>query len=251
MQGIKNKEADGLSRAYDTGLVKCDDQISNRHPALENLGATPIEGDALKLEEYLDKCDGYIQHDWPKLLEQYKIENCDNVNLENVNTKIENEIGYVHRLAEAKTNLHSDKVTIKQERNRKIQDQADNLENETEIEQNLETTDSKFKVAYYNVSLIAINNSCFSYPSFLALQNDDEFCHSKTELVERNDIRTINQGFLGKRGLLMKKSTTADGQVYYTVCILRALVPSLLSSTHENLLIGHLGKEKYLLTLRR
>ncbi len=38
-QGVKNKAADGLSRAYDTGLIKCDDQVSNRHPALEYLGA--------------------------------------------------------------------------------------------------------------------------------------------------------------------------------------------------------------------
>jgi hypothetical protein len=117
VQGTKNKAADGLSRAYDTGLVKCDDQVSNRHPALEYLGAPPIKGGAMKLEKYLDECENYIQQDWPKLLEQYKIENCANVNLENVSTKIENEIGYVHRLAEATTHLHSDRVTAKQERN--------------------------------------------------------------------------------------------------------------------------------------
>jgi hypothetical protein len=154
-------------------------------------------------------------------------------------------------LAEATTHLHSDKVTIKQEQNQKIQDQEKDSEKETENEQDLETTDSGFKLAYYNVRLVAINNSCFSYPSFLALQEDDEFCNSKMQLVERNDIRVINQGFLKKRGLLIKKSTTVDGQVYYTVCIPRSLVPSLLSSTHGNLLSGHLGKEKYFLTMRR
>jgi len=46
VQGVKNKAADGLSRAHDTGLIKCDDQVTNKHPALEYLGA---KGPMIKL----------------------------------------------------------------------------------------------------------------------------------------------------------------------------------------------------------
>ena len=49
----------------------------------------------------------------------------------------------------------------------------------------------------------------------------------------------------------MRKFTTNEGQVYYTVCIPEALVPALLNATHGNLLSGHLGKEKFYLTLKK
>jgi hypothetical protein len=49
----------------------------------------------------------------------------------------------------------------------------------------------------------------------------------------------------------MRKFTTSDGQVYYTVCIPVALIPALLTATHGNLLSGHLGKEKFYLTLKK
>ncbi len=37
VKGTQNKAADGLSRAYDDGLVKYDDLITARHPALNKL----------------------------------------------------------------------------------------------------------------------------------------------------------------------------------------------------------------------
>ncbi len=89
------------------------------------------------------------------------------------------------------------------------------------------------------------------YRSFLALQEDDEFCQEKLELVRKNDLKIIRQGFLKKKGLLMRKFTTSDGQVYYTVCIPRVIVPALLNATHGNLMSGHLGKEKFYVTLRK
>jgi hypothetical protein len=140
---------------------------------------------------------------------------------------------------------------IKQLQNLKKKEFEEPFENEDENAKDLGTTDSKFKLAYYNIRTIAINNSCFTYSSFLALQKDDEFCQAKRELVEKNDIKTINQGYLKKRGLLMRKFTTRDGQVYYTVCSPMVLVPALLNATHGNLINGLLGKEKYCLTLRR
>jgi hypothetical protein len=251
VQGVKNKAADGLSRAYDTGLIKCDDQVSNRHPALEYLGAPPIRGASMKLESYLEECGHYIQQEWPKIMEQYQKENNQKTNVGNVSIRANNEILYVQKISGATTHLHADKIVIKQLQNLKKKEFEEPFENEDENEKDSGTTDSKFKLAYYNIRTIAINNSCFTYSSFLALQKDDEFCQAKRELVEKNDIKTINQGYLKKRGLLMRKFTTRDGQVYYTVCIPMVLVPALLNATHGSLINGHLGKEKYCLTLRR
>jgi len=131
VQGVKNKAADGLSRAYDTGLTKCDDQVSNRHPALEYLGAPPMKEGSMKLDSYLEVCENYI----------------------------------VHRLVEATTHLHMDRVVTKQMQDQKTSEINRNLDDETEVERDLETTDSRFKLAYYNVRMIAINDSSFSYPS--------------------------------------------------------------------------------------
>jgi hypothetical protein len=119
VQGVKIKAADGLSRAYDTGLTKCDDQVSNRHPALERLGAPPIKNGSMKLDNYLEECENYIQQEWPKILEQYKKENDEKTDLENVSHKINNETTYIHRVTEATTHLHIDRVSVKHMQNRK------------------------------------------------------------------------------------------------------------------------------------
>jgi hypothetical protein len=251
VQGVKNKAADGLSRAHDTGLIKCDDQVTNKHPALEYLGAPPIEEGSIKLEAYLDRCERYVQKEWPILLERYKEGTNDKADLENVEIKIDKETSYVNRLADATTHLHSDRVAAKQRQFCKIDQKTNEIENEQEIHLDSETTDGKMKTIGYCIRMLAINNSCFSYRSFLALQEDDEFCQEKLELVKKNDLKIIRQGFLKKKGLLMRKFTTSDGQVYYTVCIPRVIVPALLNATHGNLMSGHLGKEKFYVTLRK
>jgi len=86
-------------RAHDTGLIKCDDQVTNKHPALEYLGAPPIEEGSIKLEAYLDRCERYVQKEWPILLEKYKEGTNDKADLENVEIKIDKETSYVNRLA--------------------------------------------------------------------------------------------------------------------------------------------------------
>ena len=76
VKGTKNKAADGLSRAYDDGLVKYDDQITPRHPALDKLEAPILPpGEIMKLGEYLGKCDEFLEDHWPKLLKEYETEN--------------------------------------------------------------------------------------------------------------------------------------------------------------------------------
>ena len=58
IKGAVNKAADGLSRAFDDGLTKFDDQVTARHPALELLQAPELEeGEVLKLSDYLTHCE--------------------------------------------------------------------------------------------------------------------------------------------------------------------------------------------------
>ncbi len=53
VKGTQNKAADGLSRAYDDGLVKYDDLITARHPALDKLEAPELPpNEVMKLGEY-------------------------------------------------------------------------------------------------------------------------------------------------------------------------------------------------------
>ncbi len=73
VKGTQNKAADGLSRAFDDGTVKYDDQLTARHPALNELGAPKLEeGKALKLDDYLDKCDEYLATEWPPILKKFE-----------------------------------------------------------------------------------------------------------------------------------------------------------------------------------
>jgi hypothetical protein len=76
VKGTQNKAADGLSRAYDDGLIKYDDLITARHPALNKLEAPELPpGEVMKLGEYLTKCDDFLESHWPKLLKEYEAEN--------------------------------------------------------------------------------------------------------------------------------------------------------------------------------
>ena len=76
VKGTQNKAADGLSRAYDDGLVKYDDLITARHPALDKLEAPALPpGEIKKLGDYLVQCDKFLETHWPKLLDEYEVNN--------------------------------------------------------------------------------------------------------------------------------------------------------------------------------
>ncbi len=76
VKGTQNKAADGLSRAYDDGLVKYDDLITARHPALDKLEAPALPpGEIQKLGDYLVQCDKFLETHWPKLLDEYEVNN--------------------------------------------------------------------------------------------------------------------------------------------------------------------------------
>ena len=110
VKGTQNKAADGLSRAYDDGLVKYDDLITARHPALDKLDAPSLPpGEIMKLGEYLQKCDTFLESHWPKLLSEYEAENPKG--LDNLPERIkEKELSQLKSLKEgdsqAKLNIH-------------------------------------------------------------------------------------------------------------------------------------------------
>ena len=132
-------------------------------------------------------------------------------------------------------------------------DDIDLLESEDESKEalDLETTDSSFKAACFNIRLIAINESCFSIEAFVQLQIEDEFCYSKRELIKIKNKRTSESGYFLKRNILMRKMHTKDAQFYNVICVPRIIVKPLLESTHRSLLSGHFGSSRYLLNLKR
>ena len=72
--GHKNKAADGLSRAYDTGETKCDDQLANKAPVLGELKApTLIEGVVVPKDEYLARCEKYLTEEWPNTVLKFNL----------------------------------------------------------------------------------------------------------------------------------------------------------------------------------
>ena len=92
-----------------------------------------------------------------------KKENDEKTDLENVSYRINTETTYIHRVTEATTHLHIDKVTAKQMQNRKTKESKENLGEENENEQDSDTTDSRFKQAYHNVRVIAINAVSYTH----------------------------------------------------------------------------------------
>ena len=308
VKGTKNMAADGLSRAYDDGLVKYDDQITARHPALNKLQAPELPpGEILKLSDYLVKCDKFLESHWPKILKEYedehpmgldnlpnlkKDENPMGLNLQNLKTD-ENPMGsnlpkltyvnklmieeadYVDQIIQEAAILHVDKSNSAdlnkrlkvdnyypfQVNNDYIYEDSVVLSDESEpsdtsdvdeFEEELNgTTDSSFKAACYNIRLVAINESSFSLEAFAEMQDRDEFCSAKIEMVRKKNTKTINAGYFLKRKILMRKMETKDGQVYNVICVPNILVKPLLESSHRSLLSGHFGSQRYFLNMSR
>ena len=291
VKGTANKAADGLSRAYDDGLTKFDDQITARHPALQKLEAPELpEGEVMKLTDYLDKCDDFLSTHWPKILKEYEelnpvrdddVQSIRSVKsgpegikgLNSVQLDINAEAVYVDEIIQESSILHVDRSNATElERQVKKQnypflldegltDETSTIYDDTEsissdISVRLEdeinqTTDSSFKAACYNIRLVAINESCFSLDAFSDMQHQDEFCSAKLELIKKKDQNVIKSGYFVKRKILMRKMETRDGQVYNVVCVPKILIKPLLESSHKTLLSGHFGSQRYFLNMSR
>ena len=290
VKGTQNKAADGLSRAWDDGLTKYDDLITARHPALELLGAPELpEGEVLKFNEYMTKCDEFLTEHWPGTVKKYETQqlaqgkdpDISNINqklspaqqrLNNLEKDILKEAEYVNQVLQESAILHVDRVdTIKGNNRQKdkiypfqvnedlisegftpVSDVDDQTDGDSVMsDDDVRTTDSSFKAAVYDIKLVAINESAFSVEAFMDLQAKDEFCSRKIELIKAKDTRVKGSGYFLKRNILMRQMETRDHQYYNVVCVPSSLVQPLLESSHRSLLNGHFGGERYALNMAR
>ena len=291
VKGTANKAADGLSRAWDDGLTKFDDQITARHPALNKLGAPELSsGEALKLEDYLEKCDEYVASHWPKILKEYedqqppqgsvkslKLSKSNKANkqkLDNYEKDTLNEAKYVNSVIQEAAILHIDRQSAalrlkpfvddgiypflsNKDLTTEISDsdseagKSDPEDNDDSEDELADTTNSSVRTARYNIRLITINESCFTLTAFADLQGQDEFCSGKIDLCKKKDSRTNGAGFFMKKGILMRSMHTKDQQTYNVICVPQVLVKPLLESTHKSLLSGHFGSQRYFLDMSR
>jgi len=260
--GTKNKAADGLSRAHDTGEA-CDDQATARHPALEGLQAPKLEeGQSMKLNEYLDQCESYIADTWPRLVAEHEAK------LASSETRQVEEADYVEGILSVTPILHIDRVETDRwkscltEESYEVNDDTglqpgsseDSIfltEDEGSVYSDPRTTDSSFRSVHFNIRFMAINDSCFSVEAFREAQAEDRFCSRIIEALKNRDPELKDKGYFCKHRILMRQFCTEDGQVYNVICVPKSLTRPLMESTHKYLLSGHHGSQKYLLDMSR
>ena len=262
--GPKNKAADGLSRAFDDGTIKCDNVIANRHPALEYLGAPSLdEGEVLKLTEYLKVCENFLEAEIPRILAKHEatktaeklaesterdplisdeLESSGSIGvLEDVplthRDRI-NHIEWLHSLSPFRTERQVNAIfSCRHE----IED-ANYSDDQSETSEEFENE--------HQINLVALNQNVFSFEGFQELQLQDSFCSQKIQGVKDRADDVINAGYFIKRKVLMRKMSTNDGQLFEVVVIPAGIVKTLLESTHNSFNRGHFGSEKYLLDMR-
>ncbi len=241
----------------------------------------------MKLGEYLEKCDKFLESHWPELLEKYEAEHPKGLDdlpervkereilkdkkvtsKMNVHKVLLEETNYVDQVIHEATLVHMDRSSVDVNKMRRcypfqvnsdddesgmITEESDLLESGDESEEgDVEgTTDSSFKAACYNVKLVAINESSFSLEAFRELQQKDPFCSEKLDQLKNKKSKVSDAGYFLKKKILMRKMETADGQVNNVICVPLVLVKPLLESTHRSLMSGHFGSQRYYLNMSR
>jgi hypothetical protein len=291
VKGTQNKAADGLSRAWEDGLTKYDDLITARHPALELLTAPTLpEGEVLKFNDYMSKCDDYLTDHWPEILKEYENQQLaqgkdpDLINLNqklspaqqrlnNLEKDVLKEVEYVNQVIQEAAILHVDRDNPNNWRRMQkdklypfqvnedlisegftpVSDADDQSGSDSLVsDDDVKTTDSSFKAAVYDIRrIVAINDSAFTTEAFIELQANDEFCSRKIGLIKAKDARAKSSGYFLKKNILMRQMQTRDHQYYNVVCVPESLVQPLMESSHRSLLSGHFGGERYALNMAR
>ena len=273
LPGPKNKAADGLSRMYDTGDVRCDNILANRDPLFELLGAPQLPPDQpVSKDLYLELCEVYLTTIWPKLVEKYnerlaelgepplraaQIYECsiDDLGPEDEFPDPSYEIWegspfknisnyghfgeFQHPYLKLSCNMCGDLTEA-------VDSTGDptNYLDEQDFDSHVPTADGEIR-------FITINDNIFSIDAFSELQLGDEFCLEKFQGVKNKVPDVINSGYFVKKRILMRKMSSKEGHQFDVVCVPRALVKALLDSTHGSLLVGHFGSQRYLLNMRR
>ena len=301
--GHKNKAADALSRAYDTGEVKHDEQLANKNPLLEQLGAPPIpEGCSIPKEKYLQLCQDYIDTKWSKIVLRSKLmELLDNYDPKVLNDTIDNLLSYTitpdhmvmndngsligrlkssiidQRTKDGNTALVKETISVNRIIENEFVGQFNNIPelnwpiqtkpDPDNISQGATDLDVPSMLGCCNstpqldeesiiqcsgqVNFLSIHNNVFTFDTFSELQLQDEFCLNKLIGLKNNVADIINAGYFIKKKILMRHMNTNDGQTYDVVCIPKAIVKSLLSSMHDNLISGHFGSQRFMLHVKR
>ena len=270
--GPKNKVADGLSRAHDIG-ESCDNQKSNRHPALEQLGAPALAaGQAMKLEDYLQNCEQYLESEWPKVLSNYEAkqakEDKDSQSFNNVLNILEEETSIVNELLNASPIFYKDRVAMA-EAEKKMQKEDSRYSSSTasvvadsyrltEDGVSKSNTDTYSAIisddeaeAVNGVYAAVIGIESFTHEGFHEAQTLDDNLRKVIDAIKLKDPRVSDKGYFLKRNVLMRRFLTKDGQEYDVICVPSKLVPMLLQSTHGSLVGGHHGGQRYQLDMSR
>jgi len=247
VKGTQNKAADGLSRAYDDGLVKYDDLVTARHPALDKLDAPEIpSGEIMKLGEYLEKCDKFLESHWPELLEKYEAEHPKG--LDDLPERVKEREILKDKKVTSKMNVH--KVLLEETN---YVDQV--IHEATLVHMDRSSADVNKMRRYYPFQVNSdddeLNESSFSLEAFRELQQKDPFCSEKLDQLKNKKSKVSDAGYFLKKKILMRKMETADGQVNNVICVPLVLVKPLLESTHRSLMSGHFGSQRYYLNMSR
>ena len=264
VQGAKNKAADGLSRAWDEDAEPCDNQAALRHPALEGLQAPPLEeGQSMRLTEYLDLCEPYVTKEWPKILSEYERRQEEyREEAAHADEQIRiNRILFIDREtvqeAQADESVVTNDMIIMRTANVVPYEQSDIGDSSDHIVIGDEdvTTDGEMKVILYSIRMIAFNDSYFTVQAFAEAQAEDDFCYKIMQQLQNKNPVTKAKGYFGKKvgkhAILMRRFLSNDNESYTVVCVPQSLVSYLLTSSHGNLLHGHIGKQRYILNMRK
>ena len=264
VQGVKNKAADGLSRAFDDGVEACDNQSSLKDPLYEQLTAPRLdEGKSMKLSEYLDHCYPYLEKEWPKIKEAYDKDP----------QKFGGEAEQIDGLIQSMKLLHIDRwdTNMAEASHRYPPTEPAILEQVCSISLAASicpaddvstifdepmTTDGCLKSIVHNIRLIALRDPNLSLEAFAEAQKDDEFCGKKLRQLKRNNPNVVAQGYFVKKAgnvkiLLRQFVTTKDQEIFNVVCVPKGMVKLLLESSHGNLMYGHLGKQRFILSMSK
>lgn len=252
--GHKNKAADGLSRAFDDGKMALDDQIAPRHPALEKIEAVRLpEGEVVKWAEYDKLCEPEAKR-MVKLLQEDKAGR----------RELEAEAQSVTQTIASCRILHFDRCrasqhyTLSEGWEGETEDEAEvtkwrlREENQSStLSLETSTTDGSVKKITYNARMVALGDPYFSLEAFAAAQLADPAWVSLRDKVQAGDKATRDKGYAIKRGVLIRRFETKDGEEYEAVCVPAKLVKLLLRSTHGTLMAGHQGSQKYLMDMSK
>ena len=226
--GSKNLAADGLSRQHDTENVKLESPNSLSDPNLELLSAPKLGQDqSMKLTEYLQLCEEYVQQFERKIA---------TINQQ----KVKQEVNLIEQVLSVTPLLHIDKQMTGACQN-------DQPFNYTGYSSTIEEANNSVD----RIALITLKEHFFSPEGFLEMQKTDKKLFRIINNLERADKNTKTpDGFILRKGLLMREIKHEDSRKIYVLCVPTMLRQQILAHYHGSLVRGHVGARRLYLHLK-